>query len=224
MLAWGLLCLEAMSVYSPEYHAMVFSPSAVSQTAASTATSTATSASAAPSDTSSGTGGNQDEGFFHHLLDIVNPLQHLPVIGTIYRSVTGEHIGPVEKIAGDTLYGGIWGAVSSVADVAFEGITGKSVEDTVLAWFKGGPDTQVAKVHASNIQFAQSSLPSSDMPALPSESPVVASAQSNSPDVLALSASLTAKGITGDAASRAIDAYRRAIGSATQTPVFASLN
>jgi hypothetical protein len=74
------------------------------------------------------------------------------------------------------------------------------------------------------MQFAQASLPSSDTPALPSESPVVASAQSNSPDVVALSASLTAKGITGDAASRAIDAYRRAIGSSSQTPVFASLN
>ena len=211
MLAQGLLRFGVMSVYSPEYHAMVVSPSPVSQTAASNATSTA----------SSDTNGNQHESFFHHLLDIVNPLQHLPVIGTIYRAVTGEHIGAVEKIAGDTLYGGLWGAVSSVADVALEGITGKSAEDTVLAWFKGGPDTHLVK---SNTQFAQSSLPSSDMPTLPSESPVMASAQSDGPDVAALSASLTAKGITGDAASRAIDAYRRAIGSSTQTPVFASLN
>jgi hypothetical protein len=213
MLARSLLCFKAMSVYSPEYHAMVFSPSPVSQTAASTATSTSTA--------SPDTNGNQHESFFHHMLDIVNPLQHLPVIGTIYRAVTGEHIGPVEQIAGDTLYGGLWGAVSSVAEVAFEGITGKSAEDTVLAWFKGGPDSQLVK---PNTQFAQASLPSSDMPALPSESPVMASAQSNSPDVMALSASLTAKGITGDAASRAIDAYRRALGTSTQTPVFASLN
>ena len=211
MLARGLLCFKAMSVYSPEYHAMVFSPSPVSQTAASTSTSTA----------SPDTNGNQHESFFHHMLDIVNPLQHLPVIGTIYRAVTGEHIGPVEQIAGDTLYGGLWGAVSSVAEVAFEGITGKSAEDTVLAWFKGDPDSQLVK---PNTQFAQASLPSSDMPVLPSESPVMASAQSTSPDVMALSASLTAKGITGDAASRAIDAYRRALGTSTQTPVFASLN
>ena len=27
---------------------------------------------------------------FHDLLDIVNPLQHLPVIGTIYRAITGD--------------------------------------------------------------------------------------------------------------------------------------
>ena len=67
-------------------------------------------------------------------IDVINPLQHLPVIGTIYRAITHEHIGTVEKIAGDTLYGGMWGAVASVADVAFEGITGKSFEDTALAF------------------------------------------------------------------------------------------
>src|SRR5580698_4111685 len=136
-----------MSVYSTEYHAMMSSPSPATEYVTSTATKT----------------GNQDEGFFHHLLDVVNPLQHLPVIGTIYRAITGEHIGPVEKIAGDTLYGGLWGAVSSVADVAFEGIAGKSVEDTVLSWLKGDSGTQVAKITAPNIQIAQS-LPSSDTP------------------------------------------------------------
>lgn len=196
-----------MSVYSTEYHAMVPSPSPEKVTATASADKS----------------GNQDEGFFHHLLDVVNPLQHLPVIGTIYRAITGEHIGPVEQIAGDTLYGGLWGAVSSVADVAFEGITGKSVEDTVLAWFKGDSSTQVAKIAAPNIQVAQS-LPSSDTPALPSSSTAVASTQASSPDIVALSASLTAKGITGDMASRAIDAYRRAIATPTTTPVFASLN
>ena len=85
---------------------------------------------------------------FHDFLSIINPLQHLPVIGTIYRAITGEHIGPVEKIAGDTLYGGLWGAVSSIADVALEQITGKSAEDTVLGWLKGSSDTEV--VHIPN--------------------------------------------------------------------------
>ena len=129
-----------MSVYSTEYHAMMSSPSPATENVTSTATKT----------------GNQDEGFFHHLLDVVNPLQHLPVIGTIYRAITGEHIGPVEKIAGDALYGGLWGAVSSVADVALEQITGKSAEDTVMGWLKGSSDTEVAKITAPTITMAQS--------------------------------------------------------------------
>jgi hypothetical protein len=72
------------------------------------------------------------ESFFDDLLDIVNPLQHLPVVSTIYRSVTGDKIGDVEKVAGDTLYGGTIGLISSLADVAFEKITGKDFGDTVM--------------------------------------------------------------------------------------------
>ncbi len=56
---------------------------------------------------------------FHNLLGIVNPLQHLPLIGPLYRAITGDKIGTPEKIAGDALYGGLWGAVSGVADAAF---------------------------------------------------------------------------------------------------------
>jgi hypothetical protein len=196
-----------MSVYSTEYHAMVSSPSPPPEKVTSTATQ----------------GGNQDEGFFHHLLDVINPLQHLPVIGTFYRAITGEHIGPVEQIAGDTLYGGLWGAVSSVADVAFEGLTDKSVEDTVLSWFKSDSSPQVAQITAPNIQVAQS-LPSSNTPALPSSSTAVASTQPDGRDIAMLSASLAAKGITGDMASRAIAAYRRAIATPATVPVFASFN
>ena len=193
-----------MSVYSTEYHAMMSSPSPATENVTSTATKT----------------GDQDESFFHHLLDVVNPLQHLPVIGTIYRAITGEHIGPVEKIAGDALYGGLWGAVSSVADVALEQITGKSAEDTVMGWLKGSSDTEVAKITAPTITVAQS-LPSSDTPALPSQPTSMASAQPDGADVNALAASLTAKGINGDMAGRALDAYRRMMATAP-SPVFAS--
>ena len=76
-----------------------------------------------------------DERFsFHDLIDIVNPLQHIPVVSTIYRAITGEHIKTFPKIAGDTLFGGVTGFLSSVADTIFERITGKSVGDTVLSW------------------------------------------------------------------------------------------
>src|SRR5471030_3214362 len=86
---------------------------------------------------------------FHDLLSIINPLQHLPVIGTLYRAVTGDSIGTPEKIAGDTLYGGLWGAVASIADAAFEKITGKDVGDTVLALFTGGHDSKPVAVAAN---------------------------------------------------------------------------
>ena len=89
---------------------------------------------------------------FHDFLSIINPLQHLPVIGTLYRAITGDKIGVPEKIAGDALYGGLWGAVSSVADAAFQAITGKDFGDTVLALFTGHHDSSTAVASNDSIK------------------------------------------------------------------------
>src|ERR1700761_5414459 len=81
---------------------------------------------------------------FHDFLSIINPLQHLPVIGTLYRAITGDKIGVPEKIAGDALYGGLWGAVSAVADTAFEAATGKDFGSTVMAKVFGDHNSSTA--------------------------------------------------------------------------------
>jgi hypothetical protein len=206
-----------MSVYSIQYHAMVMSPSPAGVEAVTVAANKAAGANAP-------TASGPSESFFHHLLDVINPLQHLPVIGTIYRAITGEHIGTIEKIAGDALYGGLWGAVASIADVAFEAVTGKSVEDTAMAWIKdqGKPAVAANKVAAPDIT-ANASLPGSDLPALPSLDVVAA----NSPyglDIAALTSSLSAKGVNGDTASRALYAYRRSLGFPVTQPVLASVH
>ncbi|MBW8707813.1 MAG: hypothetical protein JF627_00830 [Alphaproteobacteria bacterium] len=204
-----------MSVYSPVYHAMVSSP--VSGPAESLTVSASKP-------------GNADTGedFFHHILDVINPLQHLPVIGTIYRAITGEHIGPIEKIAGDALYGGLWGAVSSVADVAFEGITGKSFEDTALAWIKGDDKMQVASRKVTAPVIASIDMPlSAEMPALPAPDRTMASAIPSiaaGPDIAALTSALSAKGVDSETANRALYAYRRSMGMTAQQSVFASVN
>jgi hypothetical protein len=214
-----------MSVYSAEYHAMIASPGPAGVKPASLL------AQSAPSATSSGTGtadtgAQPHESFFHHLWNVVNPLQHVPVIGTIYRAITGEHLDAVEKIAGDTLYGGLWGAVSSIADVAFEGLTGKSFEDTALALFKSDGRTRVAstKVVAPTITAGNPVL-STDLPALPAETDLVAkTALPKGLDVAALSNALSAKGVDSDTANRALYAYRRSMGMNAPIPVFASVH
>lgn len=96
--------------------------------AAKADTAQATSAATKTASTDSG------KSFFDDVLDVVNPLQHLPIVGTVYRAITGDQIGDVEKVAGDTLYGGPIGLVSSLADVAFEKITGKDFGSTVMAF------------------------------------------------------------------------------------------
>jgi hypothetical protein len=212
-----------MSVYSAEYHAMIASPGPAGAKPASVL---AQSAPGVPSSATGTAGAQPHEGFFHHLWNVVNPLQHVPVIGTIYRAITGEHLDAVEKIAGDSLYGGIWGAIASVADVAFEGLTGKSFEDTALALFKSDGRTRVAstKVAAPTIT-ADSPILSTDLPALPAETDIVAkTASPKGLDVAALTNALSAKGVDSDTAMRALYAYRRSMGANAPLPVFASVH
>jgi hypothetical protein len=207
-----------MSVYSPEYHAMMISPG--KSPGSFIPINTGLKASEASADKPV----EPHESFFHHLLDVVNPLQHLPVIGTIYRAITGERLDPVEKIAGDTLYGGLWGAVTSIADVAFESLTGKSFEDTALALFKGNDSTKVAGAAAPAITVSPS-LASAD------PTPLSAIAAANAPvaipastDVAALTSALSAKGVDNDTATRALYAYRRSMGLTAPVPVLASVH
>lgn len=216
-----------MSVYSLRYHSMVPSPSParsearpapqVESKAEPKAESKAESVISTATKTAE-TGVKKEESFFERLLDVVNPLQHLPVIGTIYRAVTGDKMGQFEKIAGDTLYGGMWGAISSIADVVFEGITGKSFEDTALSLLKSDSKGKATKVAATPIT-TNASLPTGQMPALPG-------AGSDGLDVAAFSNALSAKGVDGDTANRALYAYRRSMGliEIPQTPVLASVH
>lgn len=74
-----------------------------------------------------------DTASFKDLLAIINPLQHIPVVGTIYRAITGDQIAAMPSIIGGTIFGGPVGLVLSLADNALKGETGKSVGETVVA-------------------------------------------------------------------------------------------
>ncbi|MEI9996163.1 MAG: hypothetical protein WDM91_16325 [Rhizomicrobium sp.] len=103
-----------------------FSAHAVNPTAAGPAAAAASAAASTDPD---------DHGFsFADALDIVNPLQHIPVVSTLYRKITGDQIKTFPKLAGDTLYGGAMGFAGSLADSIFTKITGKSFGDTALAY------------------------------------------------------------------------------------------
>jgi len=196
---------QGMTVYSLQYHAMVASPGpARTDSRAESVTSVAAK--------SADGGVKQDESFFEHVLDVINPLQHLPIIGTIYRAITGDKMGPIEKIAGDTLYGGMWGAIASIADVAFEGITGKSFEDTALALFKGDGKAKTTKIAQTQVTTSPS-LPTPSFAALPS---VTEASAPEGLDVAAFTNALSSKGVDGDTASRALYAYRRSMGLVAQ--------
>lgn len=77
---------------------------------------------------------------FGDLLDVINPLQHLPVVGTIYRALTGDTMSEAARMAGGALYGGPFGVVGALANVVLQRETGQDMGDTAMAWLSDGPD------------------------------------------------------------------------------------
>ncbi|MBL6951973.1 MAG: hypothetical protein ISR50_05045 [Alphaproteobacteria bacterium] len=77
---------------------------------------------------------------FGDLLDILNPLQHIPVIGELYRAVSGDDISPGARMAGGTMYGGALGFVGALANSVVAEASGKDIGGNVLALFNGDGD------------------------------------------------------------------------------------
>ncbi len=73
------------------------------------------------------------EGEIWDLVDVVNPMQHIPVVATIYRDVTDDEIKPAAKIAGGTLFGGVLGFASSLVDSMIEEASGQDIGETAMA-------------------------------------------------------------------------------------------
>jgi len=75
---------------------------------------------------------------FSDLVDVINPLQHIPLVSSAYRAITGDEISAPARVAGSALYFGPIGAVTAIANVAVEGLTGQDMGDHALALLSGG--------------------------------------------------------------------------------------
>lgn len=89
-----------------------------------------------------------DEGApsFSDFLDIINPLQHIPIISSLYQALTGDTQSAASKIIGGGLFGGPIGLIASIFDSAIEQQTGKDTAGNLLAALTGNevPAMQVA--------------------------------------------------------------------------------
>jgi len=73
------------------------------------------------------------DGFtFGDLIDIINPLQHIPIVSTAYRAITGDEIGAGPRMLGGALMGGVAGFAAAAVGAAVEGETGMDVGDHVM--------------------------------------------------------------------------------------------
>lgn len=97
---------------------------------------------------------------FSDFLDIINPLQHIPIVSTVYRALTGDQIEAGSRMAGGALFGGPIGLAVSVVSAMVNESTGKDPGEHAMAMLGidlGGekqPATAVAANDASQSDSA----------------------------------------------------------------------
>ncbi|WP_169566581.1 hypothetical protein [Sneathiella limimaris] len=90
------------------------------------------------------------DGFgFDDFLDIINPLQHIPVVSTIYREITGDELAPGARLIGGGLFGGAIGLASSVVNTVVEVESGKDIGEHVASLFSDDAVTDTVQVAAT---------------------------------------------------------------------------
>ena len=120
-----------------------------------------------------------EEGFFgsdglnfDDFLDLINPLQHLPIISTFYRAATGDEISIGSRVLGGALFGGIFGFVAAMVNAFIADTTGKDIGEHVLALFDGSDERpQVATAAATQPPAASASAAAQAVAAIAAVAP-----------------------------------------------------
>ena len=71
------------------------------------------------------------------------PLQHIPIVNTIYRWATGDVPGNIARVVGDGLYGGPIGLAAGMLSVAVKDDTGKDPGEMVMGLLTGSDTAEV---------------------------------------------------------------------------------
>jgi|GEM_PF-1487528 hypothetical protein len=85
---------------------------------------------------------------FGDVLDMVNPLQHIPVVSQYYRDWTGDDMGYISQVAGGALWGGSLGVAASFVNLGLTSVMGQSPTQYIQQFFAG--DDATAAGSASN--------------------------------------------------------------------------
>jgi len=92
---------------------------------------------------------------FKDIIDIVNPLHHVPVVNMVYRGLTGDEIKPASQIVGGGLYGGPIGAVSGTLSAVSQIKTGQDIAANVMQGFTGSKQSsEINNLPSNRFSFA----------------------------------------------------------------------
>ena len=85
------------------------------------------------------------DGFgFNDFLDLINPLQHVPGVSTLYRAVTGDAIADEARFIGHIVYSGPLGLIAATAETLATDRDGRGLSENLAAWWGGEGKTAVA--------------------------------------------------------------------------------
>lgn len=99
---------------------------------------------------------------FGDFVDVINPLQHIPIVATLYRNLTQDKIGFVPRVIGGAVWGRIGGFVAGLVNAAVEWFTGKDIGDHIYTALFGGSGGEGIKTAAAAATIASSTHPASD--------------------------------------------------------------
>jgi hypothetical protein len=126
---------------------------------------------------------NGGEFSFRDLIDTINPLQHIPVVSTLYRAITGDNgIGNIPRMVGDMLFGGPIGLFTSVIGIAVKEETGRDIGEHAVAliYDPASSNTAVAGAEAAPAApadaLATASTEAPSVPVAPGAEPTPAAA------------------------------------------------
>lgn len=75
---------------------------------------------------------NAQEFTFGDMIDMVNPLHHVPLVGSLYRGITGDEIRPAARLVGGAMFGGPVGAATGMVNLVIEAETGKDLTGNAI--------------------------------------------------------------------------------------------
>ncbi|MEP0233470.1 hypothetical protein [Roseibium sp.] len=154
-------------------------------------------------------GGSERPLGFSDLLDILNPLQHIPGVSEIYRSVTGDQMSEGARFAGNALYGLALGGPLGLAGMTAYSMVGQAAETHFAAdpaLQEAGDVLRPSQTMASNTDTPPRPVPpkkpeNSSSNVLGAEvGAATASAQAGPLDLTRLSATLISTESEGDVA------------------------
>ena len=91
---------------------------------------------------------------FGDLVDMINPLHHIPLVGHVYRSLSGDEIKPIGQIVGGAVFGGAVGVASGLVNAVVREETGDDIAGNTFSMIAYGEMPQLKTRTGNNPERA----------------------------------------------------------------------